>query len=279
MHPTLARLSTRLHAAGISKATKAKGILAAIKAYGLPADPRKPSRKLRAKWTKVPFADSVLAEKAAKDSESRNPRKKNWLYSRPIVGTDYTTAFEGFRYKGKHSGRIGSNGIPQYPSYVEYATSSGAIAHLSQEGKRITTRWAPKGMRWSHDEHGVFLRDEKGYDYHPTANDFRAKNFAGIVRDAISAKKKAEARLKKQAKEKLEIEATLKNPNRLAKYWVSREDSLSAGNCGAGTDRFIATINRVLGDGIGAIRADVLLGNWRSIAVEKAVRVAIARSI
>lgn len=278
VHPTLARMIARFAIAETSKAKTPKGVLAAIRQHGMPPMP-KSVYSARIKWQNVPFVDTKMYNVAWERSRKLNPRKSNWRTAEAVVGDSYDTGFETFRYSGQHSGRTGSYGIPQYPSYVRIARNSRAVAELHQEGKLIATRFAPKGMRWAWNEYGVHLVDKDGLDFHPTSEDFKAKDFVKRVRSGLKAKRDAERIQKQLARKNAAIAATLQAKDRLAKYWVTRDDSLIGGNCQAGTDRFIDTVNRVLGDGIGAIRADVLLDKWPSPAVEKAVRAAIARKM
>ena len=277
IHPTLARFIARFAIAETSTAKTPKGVLAAIRKHGMPPLPRS-FYSARIKWRKVAIADPDMGGIAWERSRSLYPRKSNWTSTRPVVGDHYDTQFDTFRYAGKHSGRTGSNGVPCYPSYLAVARR-GAVAQLFQEGKLIVTRYAPKGLQWKIDELGAYLIDSKGLDYHPTVADIKARNFAALVRAGLKAKRDAFRKLDQQARKDKTIEQTLKNKDRLSRYWVTREDSLSGGNCRMGTDRFIDTVNRVLGDGIGAIRADVLLDKWSSPAVEKAVRAAVARQL
>lgn len=277
VHPTLARFIARFAIAETSTAKTSKGVLAAIRKHGMPPLP-KSVYSSGVKWRKVAIDDSDMGGIAWERSRSNYPRKTNWTSTRPIIGDQYDTQFDAFRYKGKHSGRTGSYGVPCYPSYLAISRR-GAVAQLWQEGALIATRYAPKGLQWKINELGAYLIDSKGLDYHPTVADIRARNFAALVRAGLKAKRDAFRKLEQQAKQQKEIEKTLKNKDQLGRYWVTREDSLSGGNCQMGTDRFIDTVNRLLGDGIGAIRADVLLNKWPSPAVEKAVRAAVARQL
>ena len=67
----------------------------------------------------------------------------------------------------------------------------------------------------------------------------------------------------------------------LRRVWVSREDSLAAGNCAAGTDNFIDKISRALGGTPGAVRADWLIEFAQSVGdlfrARRAVSAALAR--
>jgi hypothetical protein len=82
----------------------------------------------------------------------------------------------------------------------------------------------------------------------------------------------------KESRKTTMIEETLRNPKKLAKIWVTRDDSLRSGNCQAGTDRFIETAFRE-SSGIGAARADWLIEKWPRPAVVSAVRRALLRSL
>ena len=67
----------------------------------------------------------------------------------------------------------------------------------------------------------------------------------------------------------------------LRRVWVSREDSLAAGNCAAGTDNFVDKISRALGGTPGAVRADWLIDFAQSVGelfrARRAVSAALAR--
>jgi len=65
-----------------------------------------------------------------------------------------------------------------------------------------------------------------------------------------------------------------------AQVWVTREDSLAAGNCPVGTDREAARLSRLLspdGGVVGAIRADVLLSLSDTIFSRRAIAHAAQR--
>lgn len=66
---------------------------------------------------------------------------------------------------------------------------------------------------------------------------------------------------------------TRKEHNSLSSVWVTREDSIAAGNCPTGTEREATRITQWLGSNglVGAIRADVLLNITDTIYVRRAI--------
>lgn len=287
MHPTLSRYIARL--AGLSSAKTAKGILAFVRKNPvalLPLTPRKrtsedwKSSEESRKWTTQPTYNRDLATHATQIAKESNKRLSNWNSPVPRVqSVKLGSVFsEGFRYKGKFSGYKGSTYHPEYNSYFRVARNSGGVCEYYADNALIRRRLAPKGLRFSLDALGVrVIEISSGVDYHFYAEDFAKKDFAAFVRREIANKKRLQAHNQREAKKRQEIEKALHNPKKLAKVWVTRDDSLESGNCQAGTDRFIETAFRE-SSGIGAARADWLMEKWPSPAVVSAVRRALLRS-
>lgn len=94
----------------------------------------------------------------------------------------------------------------------------------------ITTLTLSDGYKWQGDHLGLsVVRLSDGADYHPTASELRARGAVAKILEALDANAKRRAKAKAQmAAEKAETEGV----------WVCLADSLSAGNCKAGTLTF-----------------------------------------
>lgn len=282
-HPTLARMQIRVRDAYDSKATTVKGVLKVIKRRGLPSPPLPDTYVPRKKWVRVPIYDSALAQKANQYAAEKYPRKKRITNANPAVEDGYRCDETLIRYKGKHSGRVNTEIVPRYPSHVKIAKSSRKVAELWQEGKLVCRRFAPKGYHWAWDSLGVMIVDSQGNDYHVTVDEMRGRSFTGIIRKRLTDKKRKQRELARVTANNKRLQWALekveKSATSLAKYWVTVEDSLAAGNCRAGTDRFVDQLTQMLGYGIGAVRADFLMQKWNTPAVKNAVRFAVLKKL
>lgn len=223
-------------------------------------------------WISVPIHDSILAQEAMEFVQAENPRKKNIDSALPKVSDKFFWKEHSFRYKGKYSGYVSSSLIPCYSSFVK-VSKNGDVAQLWQRNKLIRVKLAPKGMKWSTDKFGAKLVDSKGYDYHPTVQDFKG-SLVKNARIAISKKKNSDRYNAKLEK----IRKIAENPRKLAKFWVTKEDSLKSGNCVYGTDQFISRIENIMGK-VGAIRADFLMQKFDSPYVKRAIYESIKRKV
>jgi hypothetical protein len=113
-----------------------------------------------------------------------------------------------------------------------------------QMGKLIKKVICPKDLTFGHDQNGFYVKSKDGMDYHPTAEDIKAKNFIGIVRQQI--------RINRQKRREIRsIEAQFdKFANKVN---VTIQDSRLAGNCISGTLAYIS--NRYKIDRDAAMRA------------------------
>lgn len=125
-----------------------------------------------------------------------------------------------------------------------WATVSDGMVTLHHALRATITRTAPAGMHFAVDDNGVYLvRLSDGMDYHPTAQDWTAKDFATRVRRAMAenykrrqAAKNAEKIAAKNSKEAARLEKIYRRD--LATTCVTLSDSRRAGNCVEGTLRF-----------------------------------------
>ena len=292
MHPTLSRYLARL--AGLSYAKTSKGVLAFVRKH---PDCLKaiPSRQTTwtveqwnfvsdyHKWESEPVKNFELEERATQIAvnDPAHARKSNWYTAQPRVHyvSLGSVCTESFRYKGKFSGYSGSNYFPEYNSYFRVARNSGGVCEYYADNSLSRRRLAPKGMRFEKDSLGVKVVDiASGVDYHFSLVEFQLKKFVTYIRERIAFRKRAQALMLKESRKTTMVEEILRNPKKLAKIWVTRDDSLESGNCQAGTDRFIETAFRD-SSGIGAARADWLIEKWPSPAVVSAVRRALLRSV
>lgn len=120
---------------------------------------------------------------------------------------------------------------------------------------------APKGCFFRMDYKGIaVIRTSDGMDYHPSANDFRAPNFATVVREGMAenfkrraAQRKVEKQAARTAKEKAAREKMIARDLRNTR--VTLDDSRKVGNCVEGT---LAFCERKLG----LSREEILSGGY-----------------
>lgn len=250
-HPTLRRYMAALE--GISSAKTPKGVLAAVKTHRVKS-PGPDS--LRPRFILVPVKDTVLAKTAYEEVKRMNPRKKNIYYGEPLTdhpneGMFSIPRWETFRYKGKFSRFKGSEIYADYCSYIRF-TSDGRTARLIQSGVEGLLHPAPAGMKWDSDVNGVKLvRLSDGMDYHPTLDDYRAKDFAARVRRAMAQNYLARKASMKAAKDAARHDEVFRRESTTCR--VLLEDSRRAGNCIEGTLRFAER-------SLGLDRSEVLAG-------------------
>lgn len=127
---------------------------------------------------------------------------------------------------------------------VSYAVVSDNMVTLHSDIHPTVIRRSPSGMRFKEDSLGIYLqRVSDGMDYHPTALDWRSKNFATRVRKAMAwnYKKRVEnARGVKRAEQEQEAQQQLEAifQREMKTTMVTLADSRAAGNCVEGSLRF-----------------------------------------
>lgn len=206
----------------------------------------------------------VCPDKAAREASkaaahANNPRKKN-LYTGQarISGPAYQEREETINYKGAFKGWRGSEIFADYQSCLCVSRSGSTAVQVT--GNVFVRRFrapegmafarAPEGMAFAHDSNGVLLRRvSDGMDYHPTYEDWRAPNFATVIRKAMAdnfRKRAAVRKMERQAKrDKIEtarIEAI--KVREIGNVRVTLEDSRLSGNCVEGS---LAYAERKLG--------------------------------
>lgn len=241
MHPTLKRWSEKLAETGISRATTSKGILSAVKKAVLN------SNFLEDVLSSVPRAslayekvmrkavyDEALAAEARYALQEKYPRKKNLYYGSPTSKDTNTERWEKIHYKGAYKGWTGSEVFADYSSFFRVTSRWVQRRAGKTRGKYV---FAPAGMKFAIDSNGVFLRRlSDGMDYHPTLEDFAAKDFAKRVKAQMAQNWKA-----RQAQKSKEMEATRLKAifdSEVQSCLVSLYDSRLAGNCVEGSLAF-----------------------------------------
>jgi hypothetical protein len=113
---------------------------------------------------------------------------------------------------------------------------------------------APAGMIFAHDSNGVLVRRlSDGMDYHPTYADWRAKNFATVIRKTMATNYSVRLAAKRTERE---IARNQKIFDREIKSTrVTLEDSRRAGNCIEGSLQFAESR-------LGLTRQQVLDGSY-----------------
>lgn len=184
----------------------------------------------------APLADPACAARAAAEIGTCGQRSnRRFGQARIGLGQPHVARFETFRYKGNYRGYTGSMLYWDYQSCVG-VSSSGRSAVVVQECKLVRRILAPAGMRWVMSDGAMLQRMSDGMDYHPTLQDFKARNFAGRVRKAMSANW-----MKRQATQRAELEAAKEKEiftRQVQTTRVTLEDSRRAGNCVEGSLRY-----------------------------------------
>jgi len=127
--------------------------------------------------------------------------------------------------------------------------------------------------KWVEQGRGVSLNVTNGYiirGYHvvaDSATEARAKAAKARARMLISA-------LSQRAKR----QAHRRDVEQYKNVWVTREDSIAAGNCDAGTRQATSELRRKLGGEIAAVRADYLLSYRDDAYTRRAVERAANRA-
>jgi hypothetical protein len=191
--------------------------------------------KCHNQWLGCSVSDKPLADYADAFVREKNPRKKNIETPRAVAFLDMGMKWfeEAIHYKGSFKGWKGSRFIPVYQSGL-FVSKSGRCALLIQECIVKRKLIAPKGLRFVVDSYGVAVkRDSDGMDFHPTLEQWKAKNFVGIVRENLAINYRKRLEIKKQARAS---EAFNRIRSReIANTVVLLEDSRAVGNCVQGS--------------------------------------------
>lgn len=199
-------------------------------------------------YRRVPLPDAGASARSRDAAQKNNPRKKN-LFSgiAKINGPAHRERVEKIHYKGRFKGYSGSEIYADYQSCVG-CSRSGKCAIIITESVFLRRILAPSDLRFSKDANGILVkRISGGMDYHPTGEDWLAKDFwtrvrAGLAHNFVArrAAKKAEKKLadetKKSAKIAAEKEAVYQRQIKSTR--VTLEDSRRAGNCIEGSLAF-----------------------------------------
>lgn len=170
----------------------------------------------------------------AKDHIGTQGQVSNFSDGRACVGgIAYQPRWERIRYGGKWLGKTGWMLYWDYQSCIGISRSgrSAVIIRECVLRRRIV---APKGMLFSSDAVGVKLvRQSDKMDYHPTHDDWYARDFAGRCRLAMArnyAARAASRRARRQAEHDM-----ARYQRQTASTWVTLQDSRQAGNCVEGS--------------------------------------------
>ena len=210
------------------------------------------------RWKSAALTDPALATAAKERGSKENPRKRNLYTGAPrLSGGAYEPRWETINYKGSFKGWRGSELHCDYQSAVA-VSPSGRTACLVQAGVLVRRIIAPAGLKWATDAQGAHLvRLTDGLDWHPSAEDLKARNLATRARAALAesfrrrragapARRKAAAAAKEAArlaaaaaKEAARLERIRQREIRSTR--VTLEDSRRAGNCVEGSLRYAET--------------------------------------
>jgi hypothetical protein len=183
-------------------------------------------------------ADSFAAAQAAADG---NRRITNWEPAEPVARRVTPGEYRDHD-AGRYSSRSAYHKIEHRPIYASWAVVGvGGVGACYRWGAtNCRTLKAPAGMTFKVDGLGlVLVRESDGMDYHVTAEDLRARDFAGRVRKAMAAAFTARREAKRLAIQQ-EREAAIR-ARELATVRVTLADSRAAGNCVEGSLRFAET--------------------------------------
>ena len=231
----------------------------------------------------VAFADDAAASRAA-DAIGRCGQKSNYSGgSAQIGGPAHRARWEEIRYKGQFSGYTGSMLYQDYQSCIA-ASPSGKSALIVTECVVVRRFVAPVGLLFHRDSNGVFLRRvSDSMDYHPTPDDWRAKDFITRVRSGMAKNFTARMVAKKAQRETDRLGRLYQRQSSTCR--VTLADSRRAGNCVEGSLRFAERKLHVTREQV--LDAQWLMGfdashlrsvaNGDSAGVERAVRAAWMR--
>lgn len=212
-------------------------------------------------YVRVPLTNCDQRDAANSSVRGKNPRKRNiYLGVARVSGAAIQPRWQAIHYKGAFKSYPGSEVYADYQSCIA-VSCSGRSAVVVTGCVLVRRIIAPAGMKFSADSNGVFLsRLSDGMDYHPCPQDFAAKNFATICRQAMAtsyrlraAAKRADraAALDKKEASRISIIRAAQMPS----VRVTLIDSRSAGNCVEGSLAFAA-------HRLGVSRDDILACPW-----------------
>jgi len=153
-----------------------------------------------------------------------------------------------------------------------YSVIIGNTIVLFYNGKKKKTIKLPINWKIDFNEEFLCIINEQNneIEFHPTSNDIMLGTYH-LVREAK----------KNYIKRKRVERANIVEKLSLLTTWITRNDSISAGNCASETDKFIDKLKEKLNaDGeIGAVRASFLLNIRKDIFTERAVKYAMMHKI
>lgn len=186
------------------------------------------------------LTDYTLASAAQSAARAANGRISNWEAARAtsviVPLGDYDSIDNG-----QYSSRCKYTHWTYAPCYTSALTiGCGGKAAIYRSGftGSIFSRLipAPKGMIWTVDNGPMLRRASDGMDYHPTAEDCKAKDFASRIRREMAKNHTARINAKRAAKAAARHEAIFTRD--LATTRVTLHDSRRAGNCIEGSLQF-----------------------------------------
>jgi hypothetical protein len=159
------------------------------------------------------------------------------LSGNPPAGTIHRRKATSGKYGRSRKNKFGES----LKSAITISERNATYVHIDGTDK---TQYAPKGMVFSSDDNGVFLkRLSDGMDYHITDEDWKSKRFATRIRKGMAEnfkvrrlQKVAEKQAANSLKEKESIDKIFKRD--LSTTRVTLLDSRKAGNCIEGSLAF-----------------------------------------
>lgn len=197
------------------------------------------------RWTRCAIHDEELAEKASETSKRLFPHRKNWTAPKAVMGAvrgDSRWVFftrpafdKVTNNEGRYSSRCSYTHYTYTPTYQSSVRvyRSGKTVELWQSCRMVRRVTAPAGLRFGSDKLGVRIIAPDGTDYHPTVQEWRATNFAAVIRAALTAKRKAIRAAAAATRETARIAAI--RERQMATARVTLDDSRRAGNCVEGS--------------------------------------------
>ena len=198
-----------------------------------------------------PLTDDTADQDAYEQVQRDNPRKKNiYRGDAKIWGKAVQPRWETINYKGTFKGYRGSEVYADYQSCLCVSRSGRSVVKVAA-CKIVRRLLAPAGMKFDADSNGVMVRRlTDGMDYHPTPEEWAAKNFATLVRAGMAknfAARRAAKRVEKLAAKNAREAARLGKimAREINSVRVTLEDSRRAGNCVEGALRYAETRLRI----------------------------------
>lgn len=169
-----------------------------------------------------------------------NARKQNWESVRATKGPTQLQT----NAHGRYSSRVRYTKYTYTPLIQSYGVATGKTLYLTYDGQRHTFR-APRGYQWRRDENGIKLQSNSNreVDYHPTVADIVAGNKYLVAKLKSNYRQRQEtAKLQRQQARKIKEKeqhylAAIKRAEKEGAM-VCFADSIRAGNCVPGTERF-----------------------------------------